>query len=526
MKVKHAHKIIINNVIAGVIVGVIALPLAMAFAIASGVKPEQGIYTSIIAGLLVGVFGGSKVQIAGPTGAFVVILADITAKHGVDGLLLATFMAGFILIFMSILKLGQAIKFIPYPVVVGFTSGIGMIIFINAWNDFLGLKLSTPINMHFYQKVYHLLAHIAYFDHATTFIAVTSLAILIIVPRFIHVVPASIISMIYGTTLQIYFEFPNVATIGSVFGHIPQHLPMLSLPHFSMSTIISLMAPALLIAFLGSIESLLSATAADSMINTRHNSNKELFGQGLANIVAPLFGGIASTGAIARTVANIRHGGTTPLAAVVHSVTLIFIIICFAPYAEHIPFATLAAILFMVAYNMSDIPEFFHLLRHAPRNDTIILLFTFILTIFTNLITAVAVGVILAMLFFMLRMHELTSVTSEKHVPAGKHFAGDTIVFNIDGPFYFGVAEKIEHALAAMHLDAKNVIFRLGKVSMIDMTGLELFSKIIDEYNKRDVKVYLCEANDKVRAKLHKIGITKHIANKHIYNTINDIQLT
>lgn len=518
-------KVMLNNIVAGIIVGIIALPLAMAFAIASGVKPEQGIYTSIVAGIIVALWGGSKVQVSGPTGAFVVILASITAEHGIVGLQIATIMAGFILILMSVFKLGQSIKFIPYPVVVGFTSGIGVIIFVNAWKDFFGLPITLAIDLDFHARFIALIANIPLLDPWTTFISITSLAILVIVPRLQHLVPGSVIVLIYGTVLQAWFSFPGVATIGSVFGHLPQKLPVPSIPLFSISSLIMLLQPALLIAFLGSIESLLSATAADSMTNKKHHANKELFGQGLANVITPLFGGFASTGAIARTVANIRHGGTMPLAAIVHSVTLILILVLFAPYAEHIPFACLAAILFMVAYNMSDIPEFFHLVRHAPRTDIIVLLSTFFLTIFTNLITAVAVGVIVAMLFFMSRIYKLTVVTKEQSVEGFKKFGDDTIVYIIDGPFYFGVAEKIEHALAVMHLDFKNVIFRLHKVTMIDMTGLEIFSKITEEYHKRGVKIFLCEANPTIIAKMTKIGILKLIESKRVYPSIQDIPI-
>lgn len=512
-----------NNIISGIVVGVIALPLAMAFAIASGVKPEQGIYTSIIAAVIVAVFGGTRVQIAGPTGAFVVILASITAEHGIAGLQIATLMAGVILVFMGILKLGTTIKFIPYPVVVGFTCGIAVIIFINEWKDFLGLPIKIALNASFLTKIISLFQALPTLDFVTSFISLSSLLILIFWTKFVKMIPAAIVVLLYATLLQWYFHFDTVATIGTVYGHISRDMPQIIFPEINLSTISNLFNASLLIAFLGAIESLLSATAADSICNTKHKSNNELMGQGLANIVAPLCGGFAATGAIARTVANIRNGGNSPLAAIVHSITLIFILVALAPYAEHIPLAALAAILVMVAYNMSDIPEFVHIVRHAPQQDIIILLTTFVLTIFTNLITGVVVGVILAMLLFMARIHKLTEVKSSRVVAGMPHLPHDCIVFNIEGPFFFGVTEKIESSLLGMHLDVKYVIFRLNEVSMIDLTGLETFSKIIEQFHKHNVKVYLCEASARLVAKLNKSGITKLVESKRVFDSIADI---
>lgn len=512
-----------NNLISGIVVGVIALPLAMAFAIASGVKPEQGIYTSIIAAAIVAIFGGTRVQIAGPTGAFVVILATITAEHGIAGLQIATSMAGIILVLMGLFKLGTTIKFIPYPVVVGFTSGIAVIIFVNGWKDFLGLPINVVLEASFYSKIVSLLQALPSLDPVTSFIALSCLLILILWNRFVKMIPAAIVVLLYATLLQWHFNFTTVATIGTVYGHISRDMPQFIIPKISLSTISSLFNAALLIAFLGAIESLLSATAADSMCNTKHKSNKELIGQGLANIIAPLFGGFAATGAIARTVANIRHGGNSPIAAIIHSLTLIFILIVLAPYAEHIPLAALAAILFMVAYNMSDISEIMHIVRHAPQQDILILLTTFVLTITTNLITGVVVGVILAMLLFMARIHTLTEIKTSRVVAGMPHLPHDCMVCNIEGPFFFGVAEKIEQSVISMHMGITHVIFRLSNVSMIDLTGLETFSKIIEQFHKHKVKVYLCEANSRVAAKLTRSGLTELVESQHIFDSIMDI---
>ena len=394
LKSKH----IMPNFTAGLIVGIVALPLAMAFAIASGVKPEQGLYTAIIAGLFVGIFGGSRVQIAGPTGAFIVILANITAEHGILGLQIATLMAGFILILMGIARLGSIVKFIPEPVIIGFTSGIGFIIFVGEWKDFFGLRESFPINAHFYEKFMVLIKGLPNLNITTTGLASLSLALMLLSRKFLKRIPGPLIAMVVATALQMIFQFKEVATLGTTFGGIPQNLPQFKIPEITYDHVVTLLWPALIIASLCAIESLLSATAADNMAGTQHHSNQELIGQGLANIVAPLFGGFAATGAIARTATNIRNGGNSPIAAIVHSLTLILVILFLAPLAANIPLCALAAILFVIAYNMSHIPHFAHITRHSPYSDILILVTTFLLTIFTDLVIAVTVGAMLSML--------------------------------------------------------------------------------------------------------------------------------
>ncbi len=386
------------NIIAGLIVGVVALPLAMAFAIASGVKPEQGLYTAIIAGFIVGIFGGSRVQVAGPTGAFVVILANITARYGIDGLQIATLFAGFILLFMGFFKFGTVIKFIPDPVIVGFTSGIGVIIFVGEWKDFFGLAVHTPLNAHFHIKLSALIKALPGFDWTTAGLACLSLLLILISPKIFKRIPGPLIAMVAATALQAIFHFESVATIGTTFGGITQSLPRFHLSDIQLAHAVNLIGPAFTIALLGAIESLLSATAADNMAGTRHHSNQELIGQGLANIITPLFGGFAATGAIARTATNIRNGGNCPIATIAHSLFLILVILLLAPFAAYIPLCALAAILFVVAYNMSGVPHFIHMVKHAPGYDVLVLITTFLLTIFTDLVVAVSVGVILAML--------------------------------------------------------------------------------------------------------------------------------
>lgn len=516
------------NIIAGLIVGIVALPLAMAFAIASGVKPEQGLYTAIIAALVVGLFGGSRVQIAGPTGAFVVILASITAKYGIDGLQIATLLAGFILLLMGFLKLGTVIKFIPDPVIVGFTSGIGVIIFVGEWKDFFGLPVHTPINAHFYLKLFALIKNLPYFDVPTVVLAALSLFLVIITPKFLKRIPGPLVAMIVATILQAYFQFKSVATIGSTFGGITQSLPTFHVPEIKIGYAFNLIGPAFTIALLGAIESLLSATAADGMAGTRHYSNQELIGQGLANIFSPLFGGFAATGAIARTATNIRNGGNSPLAAIVHSLFLILVILLLAPFTTYIPLCTLAAILFVVAYNMSDVPHFIDMVKHAPRYDVLVLITTFVLTIFTDLVVAVNIGIILAMLLFVRRMSQFVSIEQQDHHSLKDELAGitlptGTIVYTIQGPFFFGAAEKFERAFAITHSDPKNIIFRLKDVPFMDITGLQTFAEIINQFHKRHVHVYLCEANPNVIKKLTTVGITKVIEGNKIYKTLADV---
>lgn len=385
-----------QNIIAGLIVGVVALPLAMAFAIASGVKPEQGIYTAIIAGLAVSILGGSRLQIAGPTGAFIVVLSGITAKYGVSGLQLATLMAGFMLLFLGMARLGGIIKFIPNPVIIGFTTGIALVIWVGQWSYFFGLP--TVNGGHFHEKFWQLLHSFPQFSTATTVLGLGALLVVLYANKIqaLKRIPSPLIALILATVLQSVFHFSDVATIGSMFGGIPQGLPVFELPDISISRITELAIPAFTIAMLGAIESLLSAVVADGMSGSQHNSNRELVGQGIANILAPLFGGFAATGAIARTATNIRNGGNSPLAGIIHAFTLLLIILFLAPLAVNIPLTALAAILFVVAWNMSEVHHFMNLLKKAPWGDIITLLVTFTLTVFVDLVAAVIAGVLVA----------------------------------------------------------------------------------------------------------------------------------
>ncbi|MDB5986406.1 MAG: dauA 3 [Nevskia sp.] len=508
-----------RNLVAGIIVGVVALPLAMAFAIASGVKPEQGIYTAIVAGLVVSLFGGSRIQIAGPTGAFIVILAGVTAKYGVDGLLLATSMAGVILILFGLAKFGGVLRFIPDPVIVGFTAGIGVIIWVGQWKDFFGLP--APVGTHFHEKLLHLLEMLPQLHPATTALALLSLGLVLYGPRIpgLARVPGPLLAMVAATVIQAGFSFEGVATIASAFGGIPRGLPHLSLPEISFDRLSLLVPAAFTIAMLGAIESLLSAVVADGMAGTRHDSNQELIGQGIANLVAPLFGGFAATGAIARTATNFRNGGTSPLAGIVHSLTLLLILLLLAPLAAQVPLCALAAILFVVAWNMSEARHFVRMVRTAPRTDVAILLITFLLTVFTDLVVAVNVGVILAMLLFLRRMAssvevlrvDESAIRAELQSSDLARLPADVLVYSIEGPFFFGAVESLERALQQTHTDPRCVVIRLGRVPFMDITGIQALDEATQSLERRGVRVLLCEARTNVLRKLVRAGLVgKH----------------
>jgi SulP family sulfate permease len=437
------------NIISGIIVGVVALPLAMAFAIASGAKPEQGIYTAIIAGFLVSVLGGSRLQIAGPTGAFVVVLSAITAKYGISGLQIATLMAGIMLFFLGLARLGGIIKFIPTSVIIGFTSGIGLVIWVGQWSYFFGLP-EVAVN-HFHERLWHLLQVIPQLNVPTTLLGCGSLLVVLFANKIpgLKRIPGPLMALVLATLAQTFFNFKGVATIGSMFGGIPQGLPSFGMPEISVDRVLELVGPAFTIAMLGAIESLLSAVVADGMAGTQHDSNQELIGQGIANMVTPLFGGFAATGAIARTATNIRNGGTSPLSGIIHSVTLLFIILFLAPLAVHVPLTALAAILFVVAWNMSEAKHFVKLIKVAPKSDVVVLLVTFFLTVFVDLVIAVNIGVIIAVLNFLRRMASSVAVQQMTEQQIAQELQLDPVaqlpkglvVYAIEGPFFFGAVD-------------------------------------------------------------------------------------
>jgi SulP family sulfate permease len=518
---------IANNILAGLIVGIVALPLAMAFAIASGARPEQGIYTAIVASLLTSLFGGTRMQIAGPTGAFIAVLSIITAQHGIAGLQIATLMGGIILVGFGVGRLGAVIKYIPEPVIVGFTAGIGVIIFVGQWKDFFGLSPAAS-GLHFHEKLIALLQAAPSIHGATTGLALLTLAILIVGPRFLKRIPAPLVAMVAITVIQAIFKFKGVATIGSAFGGIPRTLPGFVLPSIGLTQILSLIGPAFTIALLGAIESLLSAVVADGMAGTKHNSNQELIGQGIANIVAPLFGGFAATGAIARTATNIRNGASSPLAGVVHAVFLVLVILLLSPLASSIPLCCLSAILFVVAWNMSDVPHFYRLARGSPAPDTAVLVITFALTVFVDLVVAVNVGVILAALMFMRRM--ALAVNVELQLDGGSGTDADAVsrasiprgvvVYGIEGPLFFGAAEKLERTLAHIQRPATTLVLRLNQVPFVDATGILAIEEIVNDFLRHGANVILSEVRPNVLRKLDRAGVSSRIGADNVIDSL------
>jgi len=503
-----------RNILSGLIVGLVALPLAMAFAIASGARPEQGIYTAIAAGFLVSLLGGSRVQIAGPTGAFVVILSGITARHGIEGLQIATLMAGVILFFMGLTRLGSVIKYIPAPVVLGFTAGIGTIIWVGQWKDFFGLPIAAQ-GTHFHQKLWHLLESFSHFNPTTSLLALFTLAVVILFPRipFLRRIPGPVAGLVLATAAVSIFKWDEVATIGSAFGGIPGGLPSFHVPAFTIARCLDLVGPAFAIAMLGAIESLLSATVADGMTGTKHHPNQELIGQGAANFLAPFFGGFAATGAIARTATNIRSGGTTPLAGFVHSLTLLLILLLFAPLASRVPLCALAAILFVVAWHMSEAGHFLRVAKRAPRADVVILLTTYALTVFADLVTAVLIGVVLAVLHFLRRMAssvEMQNLSPHRPVDRGEtkvQVPKGVMAYSIEGPLFFGAVESVTRALSDISSRPRVLIIRLSHVPFMDITGIQTLEEVIHRFEKTGAPVILCEANERVYHKLEKAGL-------------------
>ena len=511
-----------NNIVAGIIVGVVALPLSMAFAIATGVKPEQGIYTAIVASVIVAVAGGSRVQIAGPTGAFIAILSGITAKFGFDGLQIATILAGIILLFMGLFRFGGMIRFISMPVIMGFTAGIGVVIFVGQWAAFFGLPKAG--GEHFYQQLWSLLQSLPHLHPTTTALGLFSLALLLLMPKvpLLRRLPSPMWVLLCATVLQSLFHFEGVATVGSAYGAIPRALPHFSLPDFATAETAKLILPAFTIAMLGAIESLLSAVVADGMAGTHHSANQELVGQGLANIITPFFGGFAATGAIARTATNIRQGGNSPLAGIIHALTLALILLVAAPLAADIPLAALAAILFQVAWNMSEPKRCLHILRRAQRAAYILFFITFSLTILVDLVVAVNIGVILSTLHFIGQMAKAVEVRKEEHSRDAAALPDNVLMFIVNGPFFFGAMEKFETTLADINTQPRAVVLRMRWVPYIDITGILTLERVISGLQKRGIRVIVTGANEQVRASLERSGIVTLLGKGNFIREFDD----
>jgi SulP family sulfate permease len=492
---------LLKDLMAGLIVGLVALPLAIAFAIASGVSPEKGLYTAIVAGFIISALGGSRVQIGGPTGAFIVIVYGIVQTQGVQGLVIATFIAGVMLIIMGFARLGSVIKFIPHPLIIGFTSGIALIILSSQVKDFLGLKMGA-VPADFIEKWRTFAQHFLTVNWHTAIVATATVMIIAWWPKVTTRVPGSLIAILLTTAAVQLLHLP-VETIGAKFGNIPNSLPKPAMPHLDFATIRRLIQPAFTIALLGGIESLLSAVVADGMIGGNHRSNMELVAQGTANIFSSIFGGIPATGAIARTATNIKNGGRTPVAGMTHAITLLLILIFFGKWAALIPMATLAGVLVIVAYNMSEWRHFADVLK-GPGSDIAVLLTTFLLTVLVDLTVAIEIGMMLAIVLFMRKMIRFSSVTGltpetettddeDKLLPSSFQLPKHVQVFEITGPLFFGAAYKFKDAIRFMDQHPGVLIIRMPNVPLIDATGIKTIRDVIKESNSRGTKVILTE---------------------------------
>ena len=510
------------DVIAGLTVGVVALPLAMAFGIASGATPQAGIYTAIVGGLVVSLLGGSSVQVSGPTGAFVVIVAGIIAAHGTSGLLMVTMMAGVILVVLAITGLGQAVKFIPRPVVIGFTNGIALLIATTQVKDFLGLAIPEPPS-EFFGRMEALVAGLPQWNVAACALAVASLALVLGVPRVLRRVPGSIVALVVATIAVAMLGLP-VDTIGSKFGGIPSGLPPVAIPTFRADLILPLLPSALTVALLAAVESLLSAVVADSMTGNRHNSSAELMGQGVANLLSPLVGGIPVTGAIARTATNVRSGARTPISGLVHALTLLLIILLLAPLATHVPLATLAAVLFVVAYNMGEWREIGNIWR-LEWADTSVWALTFALTVMADLTLAVEVGMALAALLYIYRVTDTTIVSTlsqediedgRAHMLQDRHVPDDVTILRILGPFLFGMTEKLTDVTDDLSAFSNIVILRLRNMTAIDATGLHALEALNDRLQKSGRTLILCGARRQPASFLEQAEFIDHVGARNI----------
>ena len=493
-----------KDLMAGLIVGIVALPLAIAFGIASGVSPEKGLYTAIIAGFIISALGGSRVQIGGPTGAFIVIVYGIVQTHGINGLIIATFIAGIMLIIMGLARLGAVIKFIPHPLITGFTSGIALIIFSSQIKDFFGLQMdAVPADFLTKWKIYF--HHFGSINFYAVLIAAATTVIIFLWPKITYKIPGSLIAILASTIAVQLLHLP-VETIGSKFGNIPSSLPNPTVPNLDFATIKSLIQPAFTIALLGGIESLLSAVVADGMIGGNHRSNMELIAQGVANIFSSLFGGIPATGAIARTATNVKNGGRTPVAGIVHAITLLIIMLFVGKWAALIPMATLAGILVVVAYNMSEWENFRAVLK-GSKSDIAVLLTTFFLTVLIDLTVAIEIGMVLAAFLFMRKMIQFSDVSiltkdiddrgNEKDDASIANFSipAEAEVFEITGPLFFGAAYKFKDAIRFIEVTPKVLILRMRQVPMIDATGIKTISEVYSESKKRGTKLILSEVH-------------------------------
>lgn len=517
----------VKDVVAGIIVAIIALPLSIALALASGVGPEQGIYTAIVAGFLISFFGGSRVQIAGPTAAFATIVAGIVAKNGMDGLIVATLIAGIILIIMGICRFGSLIKFIPYTITTGFTAGIAVTIVIGQLKDFMGLTYAPgTVTIETMEKVKAVIRFLPTINPMAVLVGMVSLAILIVWPFISKKIPGSLIAVIAGILMVRFLKF-NVNTIGDLYT-ISSALPAFHIPHITLETIRSEFSDGLTIAILAAIESLLSCVVADSMINSRHRSNMELVAQGIGNIGSALFGGIPATGAIARTAANIKNGGRTPIAGMVHSITLVLVLVILMPYAALIPMPTIAAILFMVAYNMCGFKTFLHLCRTSPKSDIFVLVMTFLLTVIFDLVMAIEAGMIAACVLFMKRMSDESEVRGWKYFDDEndpdaielRSVPTQIRVYEISGPMFFGAADRM--AEITLKDFTKVLVIRMRGVPALDATAMHSLENLQEKCERHGVELVFSHVNDQPYHTMQKDGFVDKVGADHFCTHIDD----
>jgi len=516
------------EIVSGAIVGIVALPLAIAFGIASGVAPEKGLYTAIVAGFLISALGGSRVQIGGPTGAFVVIVYGIVQKHGIEGLAIATVLAGLILIAMGLLKLGTVVRFIPYPVVTGFTSGIAAIIFSTQINDFFGLGIKE-VPSEFFAKWATYIEHAGTINVQALFVSLLSLSIILLWPRRSRKIPSPFAALVISTAAVFAFNL-NVETLGSRYGEIKASLPAFNLPDITIENINILIWPAVIIAVLAAVESLLSAVVADGMIEDKHDSNMELVAQGIANIASPLFGGMPATGALARTATNVKNGGRTPIAGITHTIVLLLILLAFGKFVAFIPIAALSAILVVVSYHMSEYRMFKMLAIKAPKEDAYVLLITFLLTVFVDLTVGVTVGMVFAVLLLIKKLVLLTEVepirASFKNGAKGKptirahELPKGVEVYEIRGPFFFGAVYKFRETVDIVAHSPKVLILNMRKVFAIDATGLNALEGLINKAKEKKTIVMLSGIYPEVFSEMEKFGLIDDIGRENIFKSV------
>lgn len=526
----YTGKMFVNDLIAGIIVGIVALPMAIAFAIASGVTPEKGIFTAIIAGFIISALGGSKVQIGGPTGAFVVIIYGVVTEYGTAGLMTATIMAGIILVLLGLFKLGVLVKFIPYTIITGFTAGIAVTIFTTQIGDFFGLTTGTMPG-DFIGKIGVYFKTFDTINMAATIMAILSLAIIFLWPLINKKIPGSLIVILFVTIISVIFDMPEkfgIATIGTRYGGIPTSFPAPQLPDFSPEIIAKLFPTATSIAILAAIESLLSAVVADGMIGSKHDSDSELIAQGLANIVTPIFGGIPATGAIARTATNIKNGGRSPIAGIIHAITLLLIMLFLGKYAAYIPMPVLAAVLVSVAWNMAGIPAVKALMR-GQKSDIIVLAVTFFITIFVDLTVAIGIGLLLAAFFFIKKMIDLSDmrlIDRQQQALLQQNEDIDIkegiIVYEVEGPLFFGTIRKFEQAVERAGVNYKVLILRMRNTSYLDAGGIHALEQLMNACQRNNVQIVLSGVMEQPYNLLEKSGIVSKLGIENVLGNIKD----